>query len=334
MLEWLQRTSLGLFVLLWLVAAMAAENRDVRGLQAGVPAAFIRDLQSFQPNRIRVDVDNRGHIVSWLRSGDAGMEWPAGSALTLDFTSGLWVLGKVDGQLRSAVAEYTSEFVPGVVVGGVAQDADDPRFRIYIITRQDLLAALDDDPHTAPGKDYRQWPFADGAPALKASDGSDSLDAEGNRIPLLLGDASLWCVFNDFDTTAHNDLWRTPPLGLEVQMLLWGYNGPGSLKDVLFARYLLINKGPNRIDSTYVALWDDGDVGDPVNDFVGLDTTLQMAYMWNDGPDDRYGPEAPALGYMWLQGPMVPSPGHSARFFGRLRPGFDNLPVTAFSKFT
>jgi hypothetical protein len=288
------------------------------------------DLRAFQPNRIKTDVSNSGNFVSWFRTGDAGMEWPAGSRKTINFASGIWVLGKVDGEIRSAVAEFSTEFVPGTVVNGVPQDPEDPRFRIYIITREDEQAALDDNPRTAPGRDYVEWPFEDGAPALKASDGNDSLDAEGRRIPLLLGDRSLWCVFNDFDTTAHENLWDTPPLGIEGQMHLWGYKGPGALRDVLFVRFVLINKGPNRIDSTFIGIWDDADIGVAGDDFVGIDTTLQMGYFWNDGPDWVYGTEAPALGYDLLQGPLVPSPGDTARFFGRIRPGYRNLPITFF----
>lgn len=305
----------------FVVVAGVPEGTSDRPGSTSLFKPSIFELRAFNPNRIKTDVINRGQFVSWFRTGDAGMEWPAGSGNTINFASGLWIVGKVGGEVRSAAAEFSVEYVPGTVVNGVPQDPNDERFRMYVITRADREAALDNDPATVPGEDYLNWPVQDGAP----------LDGDGN--PLILGDAALWCVFNDMDEAAHANLWSTKPLGVEVQMYLWGFNRVDGFGDMMFMKFTIANKGGNQIDSAYVSFWDDADVGQASDDFVGVDTTLSLGYFWNDGADGVYGPRAPALGYDFFQGPIVPSPGDTAIFNFQKLPDFKNLEMTAFAKY-
>ncbi len=296
------------------------EAKSVGGKEAGkslitLAKPLITQLRLFTPNRISTDVYNRGQFVSYLRTGDSGMEWPAGSGKLINFASGIWIAGMVNDELRTACAEYSVEFRPGTVVDGTPQDPNDERFRIYIISRADL-----EDPANA-SDDYKNWPVEDGAPV-------DSLGR-----PLLIGDKALWCVFNDFDQAAHADLFSTKPLGVEVQMYLWGFDRADAFGDMIFMKFTIINKGGNTIDSCYVSFWDDADVGFAGDDFVGVDTSLSLGYTYNDGADRTYGDKAPALGYDFFQGPIVPSPGDTALVSGRKIPDYKNLPMTAFSKY-
>ena len=295
---------------------------------ADITGTDVLDLIRFQPNRIAMDLENNGSFVSWNRKGIGGLEWPAGSGNIAVFAAGLWVAGWVNDTLRTAVAEYASEFQPGSVRPDGPQDPEDPAARNYIITRQDLLAALDGDPRTVPSRNYLEWPFADGASVLRTTNGRDSLDASGNPIPLLLGDEALWCVFNDLDPERHN--FGTAPLGIEVQMYLWAYNEPDLLRDAVFLRFILINRSPNRVDSTFIGLWMDPDLGDALDDFVGVDTLLQMGYGWNDGVDRFYGSAPPAVGFALLRGPVAPAPADTAIFLGKPLPDHKNLPLAYF----
>jgi hypothetical protein len=83
--------------------------------------------------------------------------------------------------------------------------------------------------------------------------------------------------------------------------------------------------------------WSDTDLGDANDDFTGCDTLLSLGYTYNgdnedgDGAGITYGTPPPAMGYDFFQGPIVPSPGDSAKFFGGWRQGFKNLGLTAFT---
>ena len=262
------------------------------------------------PNRIGDYITNDGQLVSHIPTGSSGMEWPLGSHNTLNFASGLWLAGQKDGEIVTAAAWYSSEFQPGTVIrsggGGIPADPNDPRFRVYIINQG-----------STTDLDYIQWPVADGAPV------------DRNGKPLLLGTSTAWAVFNDFNPNLHlqNELFKTKPIGVEVQMTAWAYNHANALGDMMFFKFKCINKSGKDIAETYVAFWADIDIGD-ANDLVGCDTTLALGYVYKYQKDGLYGSTPPALGYDFLQGPIIPAPGEVAMISGKKKPGFKNLSMT------
>lgn len=144
-----------------------------------------------------------------------------------------------------------------------------------------------------------------------------------------MGDQTHWFVCNDADTAQH--LWETDPIGLETQYTIFGVDSTQGLRDVMFVKALLLNKGNVTLDSTYVGIWCDPDLGDASDDYVGCDTTYQLGYCYNAEPIDQgYGDRIPAVGIQLLQGPMVPSLSDTAIILGREKFGFKNLAMTAF----
>ena len=72
-------------------------------------------------NQISTVHGNHGDVSSYHASGNSGLEWPKGSGKHAMFQSGLWVTaGNINGneEIRTAVSEYSSEFVPGSIDGG------------------------------------------------------------------------------------------------------------------------------------------------------------------------------------------------------------------------
>jgi len=275
-------------------------------LQQSTNAASGPDFVWFDVNRIGAWITNEGEFTSFRVTGNSGMEWPIGTGKTINFQSGIWIAGLVDGEIRTAVAEYVTEFRGGTYES-YPDNPDTNRYRIYTI-----------DNLSGPGdEDWDNWPAADGAP----------VDSNGD--PLLLGDKMYWSVFHDADSTAHLQPFNTDPLGIEVRMTIWGYSDSGILGDVMYLNFQLFNKGNNLIDSAFVTLWADPDVGSAIDDLMGTDTLLQMAYAYNDGPDDVYGVAAPAIGFGLLQGLTVSSLGDTATSFGKKIPDYANSDIYA-----
>ena len=244
-----------------------------------------------------------------------GLYFPRGTDKTVIYAGGIWVGARVNGTPRVAVGEYTQEFRPGGMENGAAIP-DEGRFHVYKISRGD-------DAESNP--DYAGWPYADGAPAV---------DDNGARKPLVLGDQALYAVYNDANPGAHtNQAGSTEPLGLEVQQYVFAFGRSGALGNAIYLKFKIINKGSNLLEDTYVSLWCDPDVGDAGDDLVGCDTALSMGFAYNEGPDPVYGVGAPAVGYDFLQGPIVPAPGDTARQSGRIIPDYRNLPMTSFNKY-
>ena len=263
--------------------------------------AVIDNTTTMDVNNLEMFVTNHGSYARDLMTGNAGLLFPRGTTNAVVFAAGTWVGATVNGQTRVAVAEYSDEYVPGPMLNGTFQP-DQLRFKNYKILRGNTTSS-----------DYLNWPVQDGAP----------LDAVGN--PLLLGDATIWSVFNDADPNIHtNNAGTTLPLGLEIQQTTFAFNRAGALGNVIFVKLKLRNRGLNLLEQVYASLWSDPDVGGPADDLVGCDTTLALGYAYNaTNADLRYGSTPPAVGFQLLQGATVPAgPGVT-----------DTLGMTAFTKY-
>ncbi|HEX7078644.1 MAG TPA: PKD domain-containing protein [Candidatus Eisenbacteria bacterium] len=252
-------------------------------------------------NDLDMFVTNHGSFAYDLTTGNAGLIYPKGSTNTVVFAGGLWIGGMVNGQLRTAVAEYAQEYVPGPMKNGTFQ-FDQPAFKNYRIDRGGSGFA-----------DYLANAVPQGAP----------VDGQGN--PLLLGDATIWSVFNDADPGMHTaQPGQTAPLGVEVQQSVFAFDRAAPLGSVIFLKWKLVNKGGNTIQNAYVSVWSDPDLGGFADDLAGCDTTLALGYCYNaTNADAQYGSTPPAVGLTLLRGPVTsPSPGVT-----------DTLGLTAFTKY-
>lgn len=163
----------------------------------------------------------------------------------------------------------------------------------------------------------------------------------------LPADQVIWTVYNDLHTATTMAFQFSEPLGLEVQKTVWGYRNPGTFGNIYFNRYRFINKGgvdtdtaagnqPGSfyLDSMFVCQWSDPDLGSYTDDLGGCDTLLQLGFVYNGKATDatyaglRLPP--PSVGYVLLHGVAVPSPGDTAVFDFRKRPGYRNLSMSSF----
>jgi hypothetical protein len=275
-------------------------------------------------NNIEMFVTNIGafaYDVGASRGRYDGLYFPRGTEKHAVYASGIWIGAKVrdaiGDTLRVATAEFSQEFGPGKMINDTTWDnPDKPEYRVYKISK-----ALNPDADGNYEYDWDHWPVEDGAP----------VDSLGN--PLILGDQSLWCVYNDADPERHVNM-ETDALGLEVQQNVFAFNRTGALGYTVFLKFVIINKGFNTLDSTYVALWCDPDLGGASDDLVGCDTTLSLGYCYNATNNDNvYLRRPPAVGYDFFQGPIVPSAGDTAWVSGRPVPDYRNLPMTSFNKY-
>ncbi|MDZ7338705.1 MAG: T9SS type A sorting domain-containing protein [candidate division KSB1 bacterium] len=284
------------------LAGIAAGGTCLKsGLSSGPMA---RHAVQLDVNDVRTWVINDGTLGRDPVTGNAGFEFPAGSGKTVAYATGLWISGLVSGAVRTACADYNTEFQPGQILpDGSPADPQLPIYRVYKIRPGD--SANPSSPQYNP--DYAEWPAAQGAPTNP--DGS----------PMVIGDVTLWYVMNDANQNLHNLAYHTKPLNVEVQVLAWAFSRPGeALNSTVFVEYTIINKGKEPIENAYVGIFADPDVGDANDDGSACDTTLDLSYAYNRRLSDRiYGMRVPAWGVALLQGPVVPAPGHTASQFRR-----------------
>jgi len=276
-------------------------------------------------NQIRSSVMNNGTFTRHPITGNSDMEWPKGTGKFICYNAGIWVAGKVNNQVRTACADYNVEYQPGLVLpNGSPDDPEKPDYRVFKVNRNypDGYAPLEMD-------SWDTWKAIaeqqQGAPPVS--------DADGNWIGF--GDEMLFAVMNDLNQTLHGGCYNTLPIGIELHILVFGFDRSGALGNSIFIRYTLINKGQNDLEEAYIGAWSDVDNGDANDDLIGYDLELGMAYCYGGKPIDAvYGDRPPALGWDFFQGPIVDSPGDTVRLpDGRILPNKKKLDATSFNKY-
>ncbi|MDP2208066.1 MAG: hypothetical protein Q8K98_04730, partial [Bacteroidota bacterium] len=312
--------------------------------QSSPQSPLIIDRKKMDVNRISAWFRNDGEFFSDHATTGPGFEWPKGSGLSAIFSSGLWIGARVQsGSIKetrvATVGHFGSEYRPGrIMPDGPAEDFTLPHLKIY------QVRPLLDTPNSNP--DYAEWPVAQGAPWID-TDGNGiwnpNIDKIGIRWPSgpEYPHTIQFYVYNDADSAKHTWIWgRSKPLGVEVRQTNWAYQG--GIGDIHFLRFQIYNKSNNILDSTYLTLWSDPDLGNAFDDYVGCDTTTDsrgkshnLGYAYNGtNSDGEYGTTPPAVGFKLMQGPLVQgSLSDTAIAFGKKWAGFKNGKISSFNFF-
>src|SRR5206468_1080329 len=136
-------------------------------------------------NQLSMFVTNNGSFAYDLGGQVSGLEFPKGTGKTCVYAAGLWLGAKVAGQTRVTVAEYSQEFTPGPMIGGTYAP-DSPAYKVYKVAREDTTGWADWVANAGPL----------GAPLDTIS---------GTVVPHIIGDQTLWAVFNDADPSRHTN---------------------------------------------------------------------------------------------------------------------------------
>jgi hypothetical protein len=279
------KSTLLISVLLLFCVFFIAADKDPSRRNSSPKQTSVLSSQKFDVNFISTWYRNNGSYNRTPSSGNSGFEWPKGTNKHARYASGLWIGGKINNQIRVTVAEYDYEYLPGYTIsnGCIPTGKDDPDYRIYRITNPN-------DP------DYSLWPLSQGAPAI-------------NGLPVILGNMTMFYVYTDSYPEAHgNNAGSTLPLNVDIQQTNWGYKRLGPLGNMIFQRFRLINRCNNIIDSMYVSLWTDDDIGSATNDLLACDTNRDLGFTYKTLIDPIY-PISPAVGFDLLRGPLINSPG-------------------------
>lgn len=256
--------------------------------------------QLIDVNRISMIVTNWGSFAFDAGSGSSGLEFPKGSGKTAVFAGGLWLGGKINGVTKVAVTAYSNEWFPGPVgpparPNYVASNPDSAVYRVYKLNRVYADALVRD----ADLADYNAGALPDGA---------DTVTVQGDGTLNILGDQMTWCVYNEADSAkkanSGENSGHTGPMGIEVQQTFFAFSRLGALGQTVFGRFRLINKGSNQVDSMFVSVWSDPDLGEFTDDLVGCDISRSLGFVYNSTNDDAiYGNAPPAVGYDFFKGP-------------------------------
>lgn len=257
-------------------------------------------------NNVRVRILNVGGLF-WNGDPNIYTVPKSGDAQAI-FAGGIWLSGTTEGdnKLRMAAATYgTWEFWPGPLDANGNPPADCSTYdRIYKVSLTDITTLNETGVATS---DIAEWPWQIGAPVKDGDGNPNNYDITKGDRPEMIGDQMIWWVMNDVGA-AHKRT-STDPIGVEVQTTAFAFNQAGDLGNMTFYRTKIIYKGKSNLTETMLSLWSDVDLGDSSDDYLGVDTTLSLGYVYNsdelDGSDHGYGAAPPAIGYDFFQGPLV-----------------------------
>ena len=313
---------LSIIIAFWFVCCSAAAQYVGTCVQGTAQALL-------DVNHVRAVIQNNDRI--WKRGG-GHYEVPQGSGRHTNLRMGIVVGGVSEGRLRISAALDSSEFWPGPLDEPGRPPADCASYdRIFEMRREDLVRYAEAGEASA---NLRDWPHHLGAPVIDGDGISGNYDIGAGDRPGLVGDQMLWWVTNDLGNE-HLVSSRSSeygggalPVGLEVRTTAFGFDGHGELEHLsdespsvlaairqvlrftTFYRYELHYVGKQPLEDAWFGVFANPDLGDPDDDFVGSDSVLGMAFVFNgDDNDAEYGAAVPALGFDVVRGPVLNSDG-------------------------
>lgn len=338
---------LGVFLFSFFLIGFAREKED-KGDKSSINKTskiLAGDAYRLRVNKLDMGINNRGVMANVDIDGLEGGFFDGKSFL---FSGGFFLTGYANGVLFGnavASASRIEDYVPGAVGG-----TSDSRV-IYILKSSD-------EPFSESWQEWKKAVesgayFYDGDndgvynPVDKNGDGlwnPESIPGagDGEDRPDLLGDETVWCVYNDglIGADRASGFRENDPLGIEVRQTVWGYATAGDLGNIIFLRYSLLNTGTvaETLDSVFLGVWADPDLGEYSDDLVGCDTTLDAGYVYNDGDDAQFGANPPTFLIDFFQGPWEFTGNDADTAYNKrgIAIGIDtivgarNLPLTSF----
>ncbi len=306
------------------------------------PKTLLNDHWDFiNANRMLLWFSNNGALAHNPISSRGGLEWPAGSGKTLAFMSGAVHGGIYGGQTRVGGSTYNHGWQAGnIQPDGSPADPNAPLHRIFRARRFDpqWWNAQSLSVRNTLLRDLREWPVQHGAPWVD-SNGNSTYDPDttawqqggSSDTPLLHGDEAVWFVSNDLDAIRVPNLYGSRPTGLEMHTHIWASTGHPVLDNVIFREHTYIHRGPDPFTDMYFGAWEDGDLGDGMDDFCASDTALDLMFTYAGRPFDEQLGIPPASGTVWLQTPVTPHTGGNARYGTEFRRDYANVPLSGYT---
>ncbi|MCX6152449.1 MAG: T9SS type A sorting domain-containing protein [Ignavibacteriales bacterium] len=265
------------------------------------------DYNFISINQILMWVSNNGSGSHNPNTDGPGFYWRRGedSTHTAIFQDGLVFGGIVNNEIYFNGNTHRIGLQAGKILNeGQPDNPNLEKYRVYKLTRG-WEGLPPGNLKNSYKKNYDEWPVEDGAPWIDID--LDGKFTRGIDKPEILGDEILWYVSNDLDTNRVSLTYGSYPIGLEIQTTVYGFNLTNVLGRTVFKKYKVINKSKNTIDSMYLGYWSDPDIGNGLDDYVGCDTILNLAFCYNADNNDEgnYGKNPPAVGYLLLKGPLV-----------------------------
>ena len=286
--------------------------------------AAIQVISQFASAQVYLDTNNvtayvdTTPVLFWNKVGAQGLIVPAGSGKSTLFSSSFWIGGLAGGSLYLSAETYRQsgqDFRAGPLSNSYQKDTLKNQ-NIVRISRE-MIDEFRTHPlqWADPPDPIKNWPAnpdmnngqgKDLAPFVNVGGDPNVYEPSAGDYPRIKGDL---CIFNIFNDDILHTNSGSPRLKIEVQRMVFAFSDTSSfLNNSIFVNYRIVNRSMLDYDSVIFGQYSDFDIGKYDDDFIGSDSTLDLAYAYNGDSSDEgangYGLNPPAEGMMFLNIPM------------------------------
>lgn len=246
----------------------------------------------------------------------------------LIYNHGILIGGKIDNNLTvGGLFAGRYSFEPG----GYNLPLNNISNRIFKLLKGFDNLSLDNDTKERLIKDFQDWPTEFGAPFVDINN-NGTYDRGIDNVKLW-GDEMFWYVSNLYSNYSES-FYESSPMPIEIQTTVSSFNY-GILKDVIFIRYKIINKGNKAITDAFIGHYVDVDILTVDNTLVGVDSSLNLAYGYSITEFDSIFNTIPqSIGCLLLQGTKIPGNStDSASYDFNWLNNYSNMNLSSFTPY-
>jgi hypothetical protein len=321
----------------WFVFQQGAQLYELDpALHSSIGLLTADNTKALDINEVSALMLNRGDM-HWNTTTNNQYEVPKGGAAHTIFSSSLWIGGlDAGGNLHQAAMTYRQtgmDFFPGPLdtttgmTDSLVADAYDYIWKIDRLKIQEFqyywsTGAVQNQTYT-PEADIISWPGSGNgnhmrtlAPYVDVNNNGVYDPLTGGDYPDITGDQMLYWIFND-NLSSHTETGGLP-LGVEIHASAYAFYCPGipdSNKVLNYTTYYhfdIYNWSGQPYAKTFVGMYQDCDLGDFQDDYVGCYPPANVAYAYNGDLNDgssalptvgTYGASPPISSLVMLDGP-------------------------------
>lgn len=264
----------------------------------------------------------------WDLQSKAKYEVPKNSGKTSLFANGLWIGGLDNAnQLHLAGLRYNEgeDYFPGPIMDSVFYEQEKSEWnKIWRINRNDILYHIyhfNEQGYVMP-QSIAEWPGNGDTSKGQAFYLAPYKDANANQIydpqngdfPTIYGDQEVFFIINDA-MKSHTETGGEK-LGVEIHGMAYAFNIPGNdvFNHTTFLKYKVFNRSDENYHDVYIGNWNDMDLGEASDDYIGCDVKRSSFFEYNGkcidgtGQSWAYGANPPAQSITFL-GSEMPADG-------------------------
>lgn len=262
-------------------------------------------------------------------NGRKGYEVPKGTGNHAMFASGVWIGGVSNQQLHIAAQTYRqsgNDFWPGPLdtITATCDSLTSKQWdKVWKVNKSDIdsfniafaAGRVTNGTYTIP-TDILMWPAHGSgkqsrylAPFVDVNQDGQYSPMNGDY-PLIKGDQMLFWIVND-NTYIHSET-NGKPLGAELHISAYAYHCPQPtvkgdfLNYTTFCHIKTINRSNRDYSDFYLSIWNDSDLGDYTDDYLGSNPKQHYTFFYNkDDWDSWYNAYPPIISNVFLNKPLT-----------------------------